>query len=225
MPIATKPWQTISIDFITKLPISVDGYDAIMVVIDQLTKRAHFIPTTTTISAAQTAHLFFNNIWKYHGLPARIISDRDSKFTAKFWQTLWALLGTKLAMSTAYSPQTDGQTERLNRTLEEFIRAYIDNITNDWSKLLAPAEYAYNNTKHESTGFSPFELDCGQRPRDPLFMFTAAANQHTTSNRIINTLDDFLQQMMRMWDIARNALLLAQQNQKHYYDKHHRHDE
>ena len=84
MPIAFRPWQTISIDFITKLPKSVDGYDAIMVVIDQLSKRAHFVPTTTTASAAQTAHLFFNHIWKHHGLPSKIISDRDSKFTAKF---------------------------------------------------------------------------------------------------------------------------------------------
>ena len=125
-----------------------------MVVVDQLSKRAHFIFTTTDVSAAGVAQLFFNNIWKHHGLPQTIISDRDSKFTAKFWQTLWPLLGTKLSTSTAFNPQTDGQTERLNRTLEEFIHAYIDPILLDWSKLLAPAEYAmtYNNAKHESTG-------------------------------------------------------------------------
>ena len=225
MPVAYKPWQTISMDFITKLPKSVEGFDSVMVVVDQLTKRAHFIPTTTDISAAGVAHLFFNNIWKYHGLPSKIISDRDSKFTAKFWQTLWSLLGTKLAMSTAYSPQTDGQTERLNRTLEEYIRSYIDPITNNWSQLLAPAEYAYNNAKHTSTGFSPFELDCGQRPSDPLFMFTAAANQHSHSNRVINTLEDFLQQMTILWDRARNALLITQENQKKFYDTKHRQEE
>ena len=225
MPIAFRPWQTISIDFITKLPKSVDGYDAIMVVIDQLSKRAHFITTTTTASAAQTAHLFFNNIWKHHGLPSKIISDRDSKFTAKFWQTLWSLLGTKLAMSTAYSPQTDGQTERLNRTLEEYIRAYIDTQTNNWAQLLTPAEYAYNNAKHESTGFSPFELDCGRCPNDPLFIFTSAAKQHSASDRVINTLDDYLQQMVNNWTIARNALLLSQQYQKRFYDLRHSHDE
>ena len=129
-------------------------------------------------------------------------------------------------MSTAYSPQTDGQTERLNRTLEEYIRAYIDPITNNWAQLLTPAEYAYNNnSKHESTGFSPFELDCGQRPNDPMFMFTAAARAHTEGNRVINTLDDFLQQMHLMWDSARNALLLAQQNQKVAYDLRRRHDQ
>jgi len=91
-------------DFITLLPKSVGGYDAILVVVDQLTKRGHFIPTVTTASAASTAQLFFDQVWKYHGLPVKIISDRDSKFTSKFWSTLWKLLGTKLAMSTAYSP-------------------------------------------------------------------------------------------------------------------------
>ena len=225
MPVAFKPWQTVSMDFIIKLPKTVDGYDSIMVVVDQLTKRAHFLPTTGDVSAAGVAHLFFNNIWKHHGLPTAIISDRDSKFTSKFWKTLWALLGTKLAMSTAFSPQTDGQTERLNRTLEEYVRAYVDPITQNWSKLLAPAEYAYNSAKHESTGFSPFELDCGRQPNNPLFMFTAAARQHTNAERVINSLDDYLQQMSKLWQIARNALLLAQANQKIYHDSKHRHDE
>ena len=225
MPMAFKPWQTISVDFITKLPKTVDGYDSVMVVVDQLTKRSHFIPTTTDVSAAGVAHLFFNNIWKHHGLPTTIISDRDSKFTSKFWQTLWALLGTKLAMSTAFSPQTDGQTERLNRTLEEYIRAYIDPITLNWSKLLTPAEYAYNSAKHQSTGFSPFELDCGRQPNSPLFMFTAAANKHSDSDRVINSLDDYLQQMTKLWHVARNALLLAQSAQKNSHDGNHRHEE
>ena len=225
MPVAFKPWQTISMDFITQLPKTVDGYDSILVVVDQLTKRAHFIPTTSDISASGVAHLFFNNIWKHHVLPTTIISDRDSKFTSKFWQTLWSLLGTKLAMSTAFNPQTDGQTERLNKTLEEYIRAYIDPTTQNWSKFLTPAEYAYNNARHESTGYSPFELDCGRQPNNPLFMFSAAARQHAAEDRVINSLDDYLQQMSKLWQIARNALLLAQTNQKHYHDLKHRHDE
>ena len=123
-----RNWDTVSVDFITQLPKTEDGYDAIMVVVDSASKRAHFVPTTTTASAGQTAHLFFDTVFRHHGLPKKIVSDRDSKFTAKFWQTLWNLVGTRLAMSTAFSPQTDGQTERCNRTLQEYIRAYVDPI-------------------------------------------------------------------------------------------------
>jgi hypothetical protein len=105
------------------------------------------------------------------------------------------------------------------------VRAYLDPIAMNWSSLLSPAEYAYNNARHESTGFSPFELDCGQRPSDPMFMFLAAANQNSTPNRVVNTLEDFMQQQVRLWDTARNALTLAQANAKHDYDKRHIHEE
>ena len=160
-------------------------------------------------------------MWKYHGLPIKIISDRDSKFTSKFWSTLWSLLGTQLATSTAYSPQTDGQTERLNRTLEQFVRIYTDEHSQNWSQLLTPAEFAYNSVKHTSTGKSPFELDCGRRPTDPMFMFKSAAKQYSESGRVINSLDDYLRQLVNSWTKARNALEIAQHTMKKYYDKHH----
>jgi len=225
MELPFYPWKYVSIDYITNLPKTVDGYDCIMVVVDQLTKRAHFIPTTTTATADQTAHLFFNNVWKHHGLPIAIISDRDSKFTSGFWKTLWLLLGSKLKMSTAYSPQTDGQTERLNRTLEEFVRAYIDPQIGNWSQLLAPAEYAYNSAYHESIKMSPFLADCGQEPNDPLYMFTAAATKYSKGNKIINSLEDFLQEHSKLYDRARSSLDMAQQYRKKYYDANHRDEE
>ena len=127
-------------------------------------------------------------------------------------------MGTKLAMSTAYSPQTDGQTERLNRTLEQYIRMYIDVHSDNWAQLLTPCEYAYNCARHQSTGKSPFELDCGRLPNDPMFMFKNAAEHHSNQNRVINSLDDYLRQMVNSWDQARNALQISQAYQKKYYD-------
>ena len=218
-----RPWSTVSVDLITHLPMTVNGYDCIMVVVDKLSKRAHFIPTTATATAEGTANLFFNTIWRAHGLPTSIVSDRDSKFTSKFWQTLWRLLGTRLAMSTAFSPQTDGQTERMNRTLEEFIRNYIDPLQTNWAQLLTPAEYAYNSAPIIALdNRSPFEIDTGQQPNDPLFLFASAARYHAGENRVVNTVDDYLQQFAVMREKARTTLLHAQVSMKAYYDSKHR---
>ena len=139
-----------------------------MVFVDRLSKRAHFIPSTTEATAPDIARIFFDNIFKYHGLPKALISDRDPKFTSQFWQALFKLLGTKLSMSTAYHPQTDGQTERMNRTLEEMLRAYTTYHQNKWDEHLSAAEFAYNNSKQASTEMTPFELDIGQHPVTPL---------------------------------------------------------
>jgi hypothetical protein len=197
-----------------------------MVVVDQLSKRAHFIPCNTTCTSEDVAHLFFNHVWKHHGLPTKIISDRDSKFTAKFWSTLWNLLGTKIAMSTAFSPQTDGQTERLNRTLEEYLRAYVDPIANNWSQLLAPAEFAYNSSYHTSIKSTPFLVDCGQTPNTPLLMFARVSMRgNKKSNKILDTLDDFLISMNERWICARDALQMAYESDKLHYDKAHRFEE
>ena len=112
-------WQDISMDFILELPKTKSGFNSIWVVVDRLTKRTHFIPTRTTVSAEEVAHLFIEHIFRHHGMPATIVSDRDSKFTSKFWSELLTSLGTKLKMTVAYRAQGDGQTERQNRTLEE----------------------------------------------------------------------------------------------------------
>ena len=124
-------------------------------------------------------------------------------------------------MSTAYSPQSDGQTEMLNRTLEQYVRMYIDLHSNNWSQLLTPAEYAYNSVIHQSTGFSPFQLDCGRNPADPMFMFRSAADHYSTASRVINSVDDFLRQMVMSWEQARKCLELTQRTMKKYYDKSH----
>ncbi|GJP65712.1 hypothetical protein CLOP_g22576, partial [Closterium sp. NIES-67] len=117
-----RPWQHVTMDFVTGLPAGPSGNDAVLVVVDRLTKMAHFAPCRTTITAEETARLFISTVVRLHGIPAAIISDRDPKFTSKFWQDTWARYGTRLQFSSAYHPQTDGQTERTNQTMEQLIR-------------------------------------------------------------------------------------------------------
>jgi transposase InsO family protein len=118
-------------DFITKLPTSTTGFDCIVVFVDKLTKMVHYAPTTTTATALDIAHIFVDRVVRPHGLPSTIITDRDSKFTGKFWQAVFVALGTKLSMSTAYHPQTDGQTKRANRMLLQGLRAFVNTKHND----------------------------------------------------------------------------------------------
>lgn len=168
LPHPPRRWDQVSMDLITQLPRTKSGNDAIVVVVDKYSKMLHCFPTTTTVTAPQLAKLFFDEIVRHHGVPSSIISDRDPRFTSSFWQQLWKQLGTKLAMSTAYHPQTDGQTERANRTIEEMLRAYVNSKQNDWDQHLTAVEIAYNNSKQMSTGFSPFYLNYGQHPSTPL---------------------------------------------------------
>ena len=164
LPVPDTPWKSISMDFIVSLPES-NNYTAILVIVDRLTKMSHFIPTTNNVDAPQTAQLFFDYIYRYHGLPSDIISDRGSIFTSTFWSELMKLLNVKLNLSTPYHPQTDGQTERVNQSLELYLRLYCDYFQNDWSKLLTLAEFSYNNISHSSTKFSPFFANYGQHPK------------------------------------------------------------
>jgi transposase InsO family protein len=118
-------WDTLSVDFVVELPKS-HGFDAIMVVVDTLGKHAHFIPTHTTVTTEGTASLFLKEVWKHHGTPLRVVSDRGPQFVAEFTRELYRLLGIKLATSTAYHPQTDGQTERVNQEMELFLRMFTN---------------------------------------------------------------------------------------------------
>ena len=178
-----RRWDQVSMDLITQLPKTSTGYDAILVVVDKYSKMLHIIPTTTTVTAPDLAKLFFKEIVRLHGIPSSVISDRDPRFTSSFWQQIWKQLGTKLAMSTAYHPQTDGQTERANRTIEEMLRAYVNRKQNDWDQYLTAIELAYNNSKQASTGYSPFYLNYGQHPSIPLSKLIDSENNN---NNLIN---------------------------------------
>jgi len=162
--IPEKPWMHILADFITKLPLA-QGYDSILVVVDQLTKMIHFIPTTKKTSAEGLAKLFRDNIWKLHGLPESIISDRGPQFMAGLMRELNRMLGIESKLSTAFHPQTDGQTERVNQELEQYLRMFIDYRQEQWPDWLGTAEFAYNNKTYSSTKMSPFKANYRQDPR------------------------------------------------------------
>src|SRR6201999_284272 len=154
-------------DFITDLPKS-DSFDTILVIVDRLTKMALFIPTTKSVTAEQFADLFILHVFAKHGLPENMTSDRGTQWRNEFFDSLSKLLRVQVRLSTAHHPQTDGQTERVNQILEQYLRIYCSYQQDDWSKLLPLAEFSYNNASHSGTGVSPFSANKGFNPRDGL---------------------------------------------------------
>ena len=163
LPIPNRPWGLIGMDFIGPFPKS-KGYDYPKVVICRLTSMVHLTPVKTTITASELASLYVKEIVRLHGLPDTIVSDRDSKFTSKFWSEVHRILGTKLLMSTAFHPQTDGASERANRSVGQILRTVIRPDQSDWVDQLPMTEFAINSSVSSSTGFAPFELNCGYMP-------------------------------------------------------------
>jgi hypothetical protein len=200
-------WEQVSMDFIVQLPKTRGGNDVIMVFVDVFSKMVHFAPTKTTASAPDTARIFFDHIFRLHGLPKSIVSDRDAKFTSKFWQSLFKILGTKLTMSTAFHPQTDGQTERANRTLEDMLHAFTSYRQDDWDTQLTAAEFACNNAPNQSTGMTPFHLNHGQDPWNPYSSLAYIPDQ-------VPSVADFLKSISNGIQTAKDALTLAKANQE-----------
>nr|ABF94845.1 retrotransposon protein, putative, unclassified [Oryza sativa Japonica Group] len=163
LPIPKEAWQDISMDFIEGLPRS-DGYNAILVVVDRFTKYANFIPLRHPFTASQVAHLVDKTVFKTHGIPRSIVSDRDRLFTSKFWTTLFATWDTQLQMSTAYHPQTDGQIERVNQCLEMYLRCMTQANPKKWSHWIHLAEFWYNTNYHTYLGCSPHKALFGVDP-------------------------------------------------------------
>ncbi|GJR12690.1 putative reverse transcriptase domain-containing protein [Tanacetum coccineum] len=161
-------WERITMDFVTKLPKTSNGHDTIWVIVDRLTKSAHFIPTRETDSMETLTRLYIKEIVSRHGVPISIISDRDSHFTSRFWQSLQSALGTQLDMSTAYHPETDGQSERTIQTLEDMLRACVIDFGKGWERHLPLVEFSYNNSYHASIKAAPFEALYGRKCRSPI---------------------------------------------------------
>ena len=203
-------WQIISVDLITELPQS-HGYDSILIAVDCLSKWAHFIATTSDITSLRVARLFQDGVWKLHRLPEEVISDRGPQFVSNFMRGLSEILGIKVAASTAYHLQTNGQTEHVNQEVEQFLCLFINQRQDDWYDWLSIAEFAYNDQVHTSTQTSLFMLNTGQNPRlgfEPI---------HETQ---LKSLDNFTFRMAQAMEEAWAALVKAADNMAQFYDAH-----
>jgi hypothetical protein len=168
LPIPSLKWEDISMDFIVGLPNTSQEHDSIWVRIDRLTKIAYFLPVHTNHTAKKYAKIYLDQIIRLHGVPKTIISDRGAQFIARFWEQLQSSLGTKLIRSSAYHPQTDGQTERVNQILKDMLQACIIQYGMNWDKYLALAEFSYNVSYQSSLQMAPFEALYGRRCRTTL---------------------------------------------------------
>ena len=208
--IPEKFWETVTMDFITQLPETRCGNDAILVFVDKLSKMTKIIPCTTSITAVGTAKLFVEHVIKDHGLPIKIISDRDPRFTSLFWQAICDALKIRTAMSTAFHPQTDGQTERMNRVIEDALRHFVNPLCDDWDEYLAAIQFAINNSWNSSIENTPFHAVYGQHPHTPL----------TLSVRTnVPTAQQWLQKFSDRTAEAKASLRKAQNRQKSYADR------
>jgi hypothetical protein len=211
LPIPTWKWEDISMDFIVGLPRTAKGFDYIWVIVDWLTKVAHFLPVKTDHPVVVYAQLYIAHILSLHGVPKTIVSDRGPQFVSKFWEALHKSLGTKLLHSSAYHPQTSGQTKRVNQILEDMLRACVLEFPQKWDECLPLAEFSYNNSYQESIKMAPFEALYGRRCRTPL-------NWSEPGERWFFRSDTVKEMEEKVQRIIRN-LKEAQARQKSYADK------
>nr|GEX67497.1 putative reverse transcriptase domain-containing protein [Tanacetum cinerariifolium] len=190
--IPMEKWERITMDFITKLPKTSNGHDTIWVIVDRLTKSAHFIPTRKADRIETLTRLYIKEIVSRHRVPISIISDRDSHFTSRFWQSMQSALGTQLDMSTAYHPETDGRSERTIQTLEDMLRACVVDFGKGWERHLPLIEFSYNNSYHTSIKAAPFKALYGQKCRSPVcwdkvrdVQLTGPVIIHETTKKIV----------------------------------------
>jgi hypothetical protein len=211
LPIPSWKWEDISMDFITGLPKTSRGFDSIWVIVDRLTKSAHFVPVKVDYRASRYAEIYVARIMSLHGIPKTIVTDRGTQFVSQFWRQFQKSLGTKLLYSTAYHPQTGGQTERVNQILEDMLRSCALTYQDQWDECLPLAEFSYNNSYQESIKMAPFEALYGRRCRTPL-------NWSEPGERWFYGVDLVKKTEEKVRQIQKN-LKVAQSRQKSYADK------
>lgn len=182
-----------------------------MVVVDRLSKERHFIPCTFTPNALNTAKLFINYVWKLHGLPWSIVSDRGPQFAAELWSAICECLGIRATLSSSYHPETDGETENANAVLEQYLRAFVHYSQDDWTEWLPIADFAHNNAKSETTSISPFFANSGQHPRMEFSSPRPSAPDATTYTRLQRNIgNSFVAKMQEITIFCREAMASAQ---------------
>ena len=205
-------WDVVTMDFLTELPQCKAGFDSVFVIVEKLSKRAVFIPTTKTVTAPEAAQLLQDTIFSKHGIPVKIISDRDPKFKSNFWQTMMQLLNVKLNISTADHPQTDGQSEAMIRTLSNMIRKTVQEDKDNWHEMLSTLEFEYNSSKNASTTLTPFEVDLGRNPHNPLTRKLEDCGVRCQSAA------DMVDKMNSFRTLERDKIAEAQSRQRYYAD-------
>jgi hypothetical protein len=208
--IPTKPWEIVSMDLLTDLPES-GGYDAILVVVDRFSKMIRILPVTKTLHSAGLAKLCWDRIWKDFGFPRTILSDRGPQFASNFIKAHNEMLGIQTALSTAYHPQSDGQSERMIQEVQKTLRMYVNYQQNDWASKLPTIEFALNNTVKSSTGYTPFYLVLGQHPNPGNIPRDLSSCPPST--------EEFLEGMKIAREAARKALEKTAENTKKFADK------
>ena len=217
LPIPTEPWEQVSTDFLTGILKTVRGFDAILVFVCRLTKMVHIIPSTKTCTAPRFAQHLFEHVVQYHGTPKTLISDRGKQFSGLFTRAFAELMGTRTTLTSAYHPQTNGQTERLNRVIEEILRHFVSNTPDDWDLLLPAVAFAINNAKQTSTGFSPFYLNYGRHPHTPFSR--EVAEYYKLSDIVVPAATTQADKIRTAISLAKISIATAQNRQKQYYDK------
>jgi len=202
-------WKIIFTDLITQLPES-NGYNGICVVVDRLTKRAHFIPINNQFLFRDMAQLLYDKVYPLHGLPLQIISDRGVQYSAELFQKWCKILGIESPMSTAYHPQTDGQIKHVNQVLEQYLRCYVNYNLSNWLDLLPSAEFTYNNQVHKGIKESLFYLEYGRHLR---------AGPILVKESLQRDLNDLTYKRQEALEQTKAALTLAAKRMKWYYDK------
>ena len=205
-------WEHLAMDFVVGLPRTKANHDAIWIIIDRLTKSAHFLPINEKFSLERLVQLYLKEIVVRHGVPVSIVSDRDPRFTSRFWRRFQEHLGTKLNMSTAYHPQTDGQSERTIQTIEDMLRVCAIDFKGSWDDHLPLVEFSYNNSYHASIGMPPYEALYGRKCRSPVYW------EEVGERKMLGP--ELVQQTKEAVELIKKRLIAAQDRQRRYADPH-----